>query len=412
MSSSSSLSLRSAAAAAAAAHQKKATSGAAAHCVSSVSFPRTVWGNGFLDKVDLSFQAKERYPNHEVLKEEVRKMLTNEVQTTGDEEAIIADKLRLVDAVQRLGIGYHFEPEIEKALEKVHDMGGDLFANIGDKGTDLYHAALRFRLLRQQGFPASQDGFRKLKNSEGRFKEWVSRDRQGLLSLYEAAHLAFNGEDILDEALNFATKNLKSSSVIHHNTNPNSFQKQIDFALRFPAWKCVPRSLARHSIDIYSEDSSQNLKLLTFAKMDFNIVQNLHQQELYEISGWWRSFDVATNFPFVRDRLVECYYWMVCVYFEPKYRLARIISTKVYHMLSILDDTCDNFATYEELQALSKAIERMNVGALEELPDRMRNTYCAVLDCMMKSRGKLEKRDPLSPWIMPRTSSRNCAEPT
>ncbi|CAI0454697.1 unnamed protein product [Linum tenue] len=129
------------------------------------------------------------------------------------------------------------------------------------------------------------DAFRKLKNSEGRFKEWVSRDRQGLLSLYEAAHLAFNGEDILDEALIFATKNLKSPSIIQHNTNPNSFQKQIDFALRFPAWKCVPRSLARHSIDFYSEDTSQNQKLLMFAKMDFNMVQNLHQQELYEISG-------------------------------------------------------------------------------------------------------------------------------
>ncbi|CAI0454694.1 unnamed protein product [Linum tenue] len=285
-------------------------------------------------------------------------MLTNEVKSTGDEEAIIADKLRLVDAVQRLGIGYHFEPEIEKALEKVHDMGEGLFTNIDDKGKDLHHAALRFRLLRQQGFPASQDAFRKLKNSEGRFKEWVSRDRQGLLSLYEAAHLAFNGEDILDEALIFATKNLKSPSIIQHNTNPNSFQKQIDFALRFPAWKCVPRSLARHSIDFYSEDTSQNQKLLMFAKMDFNMVQNLHQQELYEISGWWRSFDLATNFPFARERLVESYYWNVCVYFEPKYRLARIINTKIYRTLSILDDTCDNFATYEELQALSEAIER------------------------------------------------------
>ncbi|CAI0456506.1 unnamed protein product, partial [Linum tenue] len=129
------------------------------------------------------------------------------------------------------------------------------------------------------------DGFRKLKNNEGKFKEWVSRDRQGLLSLYEASHLAFNGEDILEEALNFATKNLKSSSIHPHKADTISLQKQIDFALRFPAWKCVPRSLARHSIDFYSEDASQNQKLLTFAKMDFNIVQNLHQQELYEISG-------------------------------------------------------------------------------------------------------------------------------
>ncbi|CAL1358237.1 unnamed protein product [Linum trigynum] len=394
MSSSSSLPLHSAAAAAAAAHQKKATAGAAADWVSSARYPGSVWGDGFLDKFDLSFQAKERYPNHEVLKEEVREMLTNEVKSSGDHEAIIADKLRLIDAVQRLGIGYHFDAEIEKALEKIHDMGGDLFSNIGDKSTDLYHAALRFRLLRQQGFPASQDVFTKLKNNEGRFKEWVSRDRQGLLSLYEAAHLAFNGEDILDEVLSFATKNLKSSSVIQHQTNPDSFQKQIEFALRFPAWKCVPRSLARNSIDFYSENASQNQKLLTFAKMDFNIVQNLHQQELYEISSWWRSLDMATNFPFVRDRLVETYYWIVCAYFEPKFRLARIISTKIYHLLTLLDDTCDNFATHEELRALSKAIERMNVGALEKLPDRMRNTFRFVLDVYDEVEKEIGKTGP------------------
>ncbi|CAI0456627.1 unnamed protein product [Linum tenue] len=188
-------------------------------------------------------------------------------------------------AVQRLGVGYHFEAEIEEALEKVHDMGEDLFTNFDGRGTDLYHAALRFRLLRQQGFPVSLDGFRKLKNSEGRFKEWLSRDEQGLLSLYEAAHIAFHGEDILDETLNFATKNLKSILLTNKNIS-NAVQRQIDFALFVPAWKCVPRSLARHSLDFYSDQGAllQNQKLLTFAKLDFNMVQSIHKQELRELS--------------------------------------------------------------------------------------------------------------------------------
>ncbi|CAL1391613.1 unnamed protein product [Linum trigynum] len=66
-------------------------------------------------------------------------------------------------------------------------------------------------------------------------------------------------------------------------------------------------------------------------------------------------------------------------------------------MLSILDDTCDNFATYEELQALTKAIERMNVGALEELPDRMRNTYRAVLDLYDEIEREIGKTRPTFP---------------
>ncbi|CAI0454665.1 unnamed protein product [Linum tenue] len=164
-------------------------------------------------------------------------------------------------------------------------MGEVLFANIDDKDTNLYHAALRFRLLRQQGFPTSPDEFKKLKNSDGRFKEWLSRDVQGLLSLYEAAHMAFNGEDILDEALSFATKSLKSIGLPTQEKISPSFQKQIDFALRLPAWKCPSRSLARHSIDnFYSEDSALNQNLLTFAKLDFNMVQSFHQQELRELS--------------------------------------------------------------------------------------------------------------------------------
>ncbi|CAI0456631.1 unnamed protein product [Linum tenue] len=243
-------------------------------------------------------------------------------------------------AVQRLGVGYHFEAEIEEALEKVHDMGEDLFTNFDGRGTDLYHAALRFRLLRQQGFPVSLDGFRKLKNSEGRFKEWLSRDEQGLLSLYEAAHIAFH------------------------------------------AWKCVPRSLARHSLDFYSDQGAllQNQKLLTFAKLDFNMVQSIHKQELRELSEWWKSIDGATNFPYARDRLVECYFWILCIYFEPEYSVARVLNAKIYIVLTTLNDTCDNFGTYEEVQALVKAIERLDARALDELPDRMKNMYRLTLN--------------------------------
>ncbi|CAI0457111.1 unnamed protein product, partial [Linum tenue] len=285
-----------------------------------------------------------RHREHEVLKEDVRKLVLNETKSSGD-------KLRLIDAVQRLGVGYHFEAEIEEALGKVHDMGEDLFTNFDGRGTDLYHAALRFRLLRQQGFPVSLDGFRKLKNSEGRFKEWLSRDEQGLLSLYEAAHIAFD------------------------------------------AWKCVPRSLARHSLDFYSDQGAllQNQKLLTFAKLDFNMLQSFHKQELRELSEWWKSIDGATNFPYARDRLVECYFWIICIYFEPKYRVARVLNAKIYIVLTTLNDTCDNFGTYEEVQALVKAIQRLDARALDELPDRMKNMYRLTLNVYDEIEEEAEK---------------------
>ena len=81
---------------------------------------------------------------YEALKQEIRMMIT----ATADK---IADKLHLIDAVQRLGVAYHFEKEIEDELEKILDhLDND---SIGDD--DFYTLSLSFRLLRQQGVKIS-----------------------------------------------------------------------------------------------------------------------------------------------------------------------------------------------------------------------------------------------------------------
>lgn len=57
----------------------------------------------------------------------------------------------MVDAIQRLGIEYHFEEEINEALQ-------NLFENFDDyckDNHDLYTTALSFRLLRQHGYRVS-----------------------------------------------------------------------------------------------------------------------------------------------------------------------------------------------------------------------------------------------------------------
>ena len=79
------------------------------------------------------------------LREEVRKMLTE----TPDE---FPGKLDMIDTIQRLGVSYHFESEIEASLQKIFDAYSEL--NHKD-GNDLHTIALRFRLLRQKGFRAS-----------------------------------------------------------------------------------------------------------------------------------------------------------------------------------------------------------------------------------------------------------------
>jgi len=75
---------------------------------------------------------------------------------------------------------------------------------------------------------------------------------------------------------------------------------------------------------------------------------------------WWKKLEVPVNFPFARDRIVECYFWALGVYYEPQYALARKFFTKVIAMSSILDDIFDNVCgIHAELEIFTHAIQRL-----------------------------------------------------
>ena len=61
-------------------------------------------------------------------------------------------QLELIDDLQRLGLGYHFEQEIKSVLMKIYE---DQSSETLER-SDLHAAALRFRLLRQHGYRISQ----------------------------------------------------------------------------------------------------------------------------------------------------------------------------------------------------------------------------------------------------------------
>ena len=79
---------------------------------------------------------------------------------------------------------------------------------------------------------------------------------------------------------------------------------------------------------------------------------------LYSNCRWWKDLDFATKLPFARDRIVECYFWILSVYFEPQYSLARKTLTKVISITSALDNIYDAYGTLEELEPFTEAIER------------------------------------------------------
>ncbi|KAL4353535.1 hypothetical protein GQ457_06G021630 [Hibiscus cannabinus] len=254
------------------------------------NFVPDVWGDTFLaPPPDLDMDDITE-SEHEELKEQVRRRLVT---------------------IQRLGVAYHFEKEIEEALQIIYHHHCN-HTQIDDDG--LYTTSVRFRLLREHGFDVDcAETFNKFRDEEGKFKESLISDVKGMLELYEAAHFQVHGEIILEEALSFTKFHLKLAET----KVDYPLSTQIAEALNQPLRKSLPRLVARSYFSIYDPN------LLKFAKLDFKIVQHLHRNEVYELCRWWRSLDVTTNFPFIRNRLVECYFWVMGVCFEPHYAVSR-----------------------------------------------------------------------------------------
>ncbi|XP_024933466.3 (-)-germacrene D synthase-like [Ziziphus jujuba] len=219
------------------------------------------------------------------------------------------------------------------------------------------------------------DVFNKFKDGEGNFKASLAIDVSGLLSLYEAAHLRIHGEEILDEAIAFTTTHLESmvSSISPH------LLEKVTFSLNRPIRKNLPRLETRHYVSLYPKEDFHNATLLKLAALDFNVLQALHQQEVSNITRWWKNLDFPRKLPYARDRVVELYFWILGEYFEPQYSHARELATKIMTMVSAIDDTYDAHGTYEELKLFTQEIKRWDISAIDVLPDYMKFLYQAIL---------------------------------
>ncbi|XLU28530.1 hypothetical protein S245_064596, partial [Arachis hypogaea] len=107
---------------------------------------------------------------------------------------------------------------------------------------------------------------------------------------------------------------------------------------------------------------------------------------------WWKKLDVAANFPYARDRIVECCNWVLAVYFEPQYFQARKILTKLVAVTSIIDDTYDAYGTIDELKLFTEAIERWDISSLDDLPEYMKLIYESLLKIFEEVERELEKQ--------------------
>ncbi|KAL9441440.1 hypothetical protein AB3S75_020017 [Citrus x aurantiifolia] len=341
----------------------------------AADFHPNIWGDHFLTCPSEMIYTRTQQ-QHKELEEEVRRMMASDADKP-------AQKLRLIDVVKRLGVAYHFKKEIDDALEKIsHDPFDDK--------DDIYIVSLCFRLLRQHGIKMSCDVFEKFKDDDGKFKASLTNDVEGMLSLYEAAHLAIPGEDILDEAIVFTTTHLKSM-VSNSQVNP-TFAEQIRHSLRVPLRRAVSRLESRYFLDIYPRDDLHDKTLLNFAKLDFNILQAMHQKEASEITRWWRDLDFPKKLPYIRERFVELYFWiLVGVSYEPNFSTGRIFLSKIICLQTLIDDTFDAYGTFEEISNFTEAVARWDSGHVDALPEYMKFIFKTLIDVYSEAEEELAK---------------------
>ncbi|KAJ9557520.1 hypothetical protein OSB04_012134 [Centaurea solstitialis] len=330
------------------------------------NFPPSVWGDRFLS-FSLDNSELERYAKAmEEPKKEMRKLILDPTMDSNT-------KLSLIYSVHRLGLTYLFLKEIEDQLDKLFNE-----LNLQDYDeADLYTISINFQVFRHLGYKLSCDVFNKFKDSSsGTFKQYVTTDVKGMLGLYESAQLRLRGEFILDEALAFAETQLKS--VV--NTLEGNLARQVMQSLRRPFHQGMPMVEARLYLSNYEEECSTYKSLLKLAKLHFNYLQLQQKEELRIVSKWWKDMRFQETTPYIRDRVPEIYLWILGLYFEPRYSLARIIATKITLFLVVLDDTYDAYATIEEIRLLTDAINSWDMSAVEQIPEYIRPFYKILLN--------------------------------
>ncbi|XP_074556737.1 (S)-beta-bisabolene synthase-like [Curcuma longa] len=321
-------------------------------------FDPSFWGDYFITNKK---SQSEAWMNERVkeLKNEVRSMFQN---VTG-----VLQTMNLIDTIQLLGLDYHFMEEIDRALDHLKDVDMSKYG--------IYEVALHFRLLRQKGFNISSDVFKKYKNKEGKFMEELKDDAKGLLSLYNAAYLGTKKETILDEAISFTKDNLTS---LLKDLNP-TVAKLVSLTLKTPIQRSMKRLFTRCYISIYQDEPTRNETILELAKLDFNILQCLHQEELKKVCMWWKKLNLdIMHLNFIRDRVVECYCWSMVIRHEPSCSRARLISTK---------DAFEWFATFPKIIEACAMIVRITNDITSTEREQKRVHVASTVDCYMKEYG-------------------------
>ncbi|XP_044461282.1 (3S,6E)-nerolidol synthase 1-like [Mangifera indica] len=299
--------------------------------------------------------------------------------------------LAIIDAVQRLSIDYHFQDEIQQILRRQYVIStSDPFQH----HHCLQEISLRFRLLRQEGFNVPTDVFNRFTNKDGKFNQRLKEDINGLLDLYEASQLCVEGEDVLDEARQFSSKLLNDSM-----TNLDDYQAEIvRNTLSYPYHRTLERFVAKNFFLRNFQGENRWINVFQdLAKMDFNLVQSLHQSEIVQISEWWKDLGLAKRLKFARNQPLKWYIWSMVCFTDANLSWQRIELTKPISFIYIIDDIFDVYGTLDELTIFTEMVKSWDHAAIDQLPDYMKICFQDLDDVTNEISYKVYKEHGFNP---------------
>ncbi|KAK4386056.1 Tricyclene synthase 0e23, chloroplastic [Sesamum angolense] len=330
--------------------------------------------------------------------EEVRQVLLESKDKDEINNGIGTESLVFVDDIQRVGFDHYFEEEIEIILRQQYYYS--YHCRSAKRTTACLHdVSLFFRLLRQQGYYVSADVFNNFKGKDGKFLEELQHDIRGLMALYEAAQLSFNGETIIDEAQDFSRLHL--SAYLHQNQNLCCDEEAIRNTLSYPLHKTIPRLSSGKSWS-YGDHLLKGSKvweksLRELVDMEFLSAKSLHQEELLLISKWWKDLGLGEKLPKARNQAVKWYTWSMASMNDPRLSFQRIELTKPIAFIYLIDDIFDLYGTIHELTLFTQAINRWDDTAIDMLPEYMRMSYKALVDTTNEIAHNIHKKHGHNP---------------
>ncbi|GLJ05653.1 hypothetical protein SUGI_0022320 [Cryptomeria japonica] len=348
---------------------------------------RNLWEDDFLQPI-----AKHHYEGPSYgercggLIREIKHMFS----ATAGGENNVPQLLSLVDNIERLGIDRHFQEEIKEALDLV-------YRNWGECQRDLNTTALGFRNLRLHRYSVSPGMLEPFRTANGQFlcstAESEEEQIRSILNLHRASYIAFPGEKILDEAKEFSTTYL--SEALHKTGISSNLLHEISFNLENRCYNNLPRLETRKYIEIYEENSSWarmdgNWKLLSFAQMDFKMIQYMHQQELETYSRWWRDSGLS-QLKFASRRHIEYFYLACAICEDEKYSAFRFGIAKLSAIAAYFVDTYHTYGTVDQLKHFTNAIKKWDPTSIEHLPKYMKVMYTTLYETLNEVNEDVQK---------------------